>query len=78
VAARVLLILLGGVIYWLLTGYGVPRAVAIVIALGGFFWADRNGLVAGPIQPSGRDLMFRQDDGASASGEAEKRRERDR
>lgn len=61
---RVLLILAGCAIYWVLTEFGVPRGVAILIAMAGFYWADRKGLIAGPIQQSGRDLMFQKDEPA--------------
>jgi hypothetical protein len=63
---RVLLILLGGVIYFVLREYfGLPRSVSAIIGMVPFGLAESKGLI-GPYEKSARDVMF--EDSADKDG----------
>ena len=60
---RVLLILLGGVIYLVLTSFGVPRRIAAMIGLVPFAILEAKGLIS-PYEPSASDILHGTDDTA--------------
>lgn len=59
---RVLLIMVGMVIYVVLREYGLPRSIAGILAFVPFALAERKGLLPGPYEKSAHDVMHESDE----------------